>query len=81
MAHENHKNNNVGNQTANMKLVEELYSLKHNKPMTIAEIMRMLYVDKHMTQKEIAQELHVSVGTVNAWLMKSAISSRRMIWI
>lgn len=44
------------------KLVERAY----NKP--IDEILRELYVEKNMTQKELAKELTVAQKTIQNWL-------------
>lgn len=72
---------NRGMQTAREKLIEELYTERYGKSMHIRDIMKTMYIDEHKTQKEIAKTLHVSVGTVNAWMVKHSIASRKITWI
>jgi DNA-binding transcriptional regulator YiaG len=68
-------------QTAREKLIEELYTERYGKPVTIKDIIKTMYINEHKTQKQIANTLHVSVGTVNAWMVKHAIASRKITWI
>lgn len=74
-------NHNVGEQTARQRLIEELYTMKYNKEMKIPDIMKQLYVTENKTQKEISEELHISIGTVNKWLTRAGISGKKMVWI
>jgi DNA-binding transcriptional regulator LsrR (DeoR family) len=72
---------NKGEQTSREKLIEELYSIKYNREMDINEIVKQLYVKEGKTQKQMSIELHVSVGTINKWLTRAGVSSRKMCWI
>jgi DNA-binding transcriptional regulator YiaG len=72
---------NIGRQTAREKLIEELYTERYGRQVKIKDIMKTMYIDEHKTQKEIANTLHVSVGTVNAWMNKHGVQSRKITWI
>lgn len=68
-------------QTARQKLIEELYTMKLEKEMSINDVMRYLYIEKGMTQKTMADELHVSVGTINKWLFEAGVPAKKMKWV
>jgi transposase-like protein len=57
-----------------MCLVEELYG------MPIEKVLRKFYVDEQMPMRAIGKKLHLSPGTVQNWLRKSGIASRKCTW-
>lgn len=67
--------------SSTQKLIEELYTERFKKPMTIKDIMVYLYINKEMSLAKIAAELHVSTGTVHNWLVESGITARKMVWL
>lgn len=56
--------------------LEELYTLKWNKPVTMRDILKELYMNQNKTILEISKELRVSQGTVSAWLKQHGIPAR-----
>lgn len=44
----------------------------------IEELMRRMFVDQHLTQREIASKLGITYATTIRWLNKSGVYSRRL---
>lgn len=63
-----------------MKVVKNktkaMLRIEHLKGMRIEEVLRTLYVDKHMSIPEMQKELGVSYITVFSWLKQAGIYSR-----
>lgn len=62
--------------TAAQKTLEDLYTLRWNKKVTIKDILKKMYMDMGMTIIEISKELRVSQGTVSGWLKDFGIPAR-----
>jgi DNA-binding transcriptional regulator YiaG len=71
---------NIGEKTSTQRLIVELYSMVYGEELTFREILRRLYVDQNMSIKQVAEKLHVGVGTVHKWLKDEKIAARKMIW-
>jgi transposase-like protein len=71
-----------GRMDALQQYITQVYQKKWNKPsLTIKELLRIMYVDKKMSMMSIAKELGISPNTVQRWLKKQGISSRKMRWL
>lgn len=58
-------------------LVERYYREKFNNPdLTYREVLRMFYVDKNMSIRDLSDEIGISVGSVQNDLKKYGVSKR-----
>lgn len=62
----------ISNKTRAMLDCESRYN------MPIEEILRMMYVDYHLSHNHIAKELNISFPTVISWLHMAGIYSRKL---
>jgi len=65
----------------NTKMIEDFYTLKYGKKMTIKKILYQLYVKNDMSIRQIAKQLYVSQATVSNWLKKYGIAAKRFIYV
>lgn len=73
--------NKVEQKVSKKTLILELYRYKLNRPeMTMNDFLRLLYIEKGMTQRDIASYLHVGVGTISLWLSDCGIAAKKMKW-
>lgn len=61
------------------KVLEELYTLKFGKKMTMRKILYHFYVDQDMSIRALAREFHCSQGTISNWLRQYGISGKRYV--
>ncbi len=66
---------------ANVKMIEDFYTLKEGKKMTIRKILYKMYVREDMSIRQIAKILYVSQGTVSNWLKKYGIAAKRFVYV
>lgn len=63
---------NIPIKTPAMQLIEA------ERGRSIEEVFRELYVDRGLTQREIAAELDIDEGNVSRWMDRLGIAKRRL---
>lgn len=55
-------------------LIERLYRSEwNNKELTFHDILRIMYIDKEMSMKDMADEIGIAVGAVHKYLKEEGI--------
>ena len=62
----------ITNKTKSMQLVETKFGED------VEEILRRMFVDEHLSQIEIANQLNISYATVYKWLRLAGVRSRKL---
>jgi transposase len=67
--------------TSTQELITRVYNAENSTNHNFKEILRILYVDKKMNIRDIADEYSVGTGTVHRWLREHNISTRHMTFM